>query len=609
GLLAKWWPQDAKADSDVTEADLAESNLMLYGGPEMNRLTARMAGRLPVKFEKGRFSVGSEVYDKPTHCIAFLHPNPLNPKKYVIVYAFNDPAAFARNRFFGMSGGNIWKFRSGDAVISGIPAEPVKWGVAVSASAFRQRHVMFGPDWRPDQREPVGEATAPFDYLQLLRLRADALREVTGADVGVIWSHTPGWNRWADSMPAGPVTLQALGTQDALPEQVCVGEMTGKDLLRPRGEPAAWSLLADTRQPEYVAGKTLAVSDIDPAKTYRVAMGFHGLPAYGTNPSKMPRLFPWSTQEEFLADKNNSIRIRNLTRTPMQVAEAVARYVRSHRKIAPRPMCFSLADYLINPQVNDFGACDWLHWVTEVAWPDKAAGGPQRYTLSLGARPVDAPESAGPRANSKHFAELDLAKGAPAGFDFATLDRKLPLTVTTETRRWTISPDASGKTYALTDRPAEGAVGGATLLLVRLASKADKDIAVRVAINRDVMSGVYGQTWPDEATGKVEAYFAGYHRAIGRYRQPPDHEDAVVLLSAGKPPAMAKLVADNAGYNFGLVGLDHAETVKAGKSLSVPVLVVWVARPEKGAEIRLLDALMSVKAGIVKQLPADSIGR
>ncbi len=287
-LLARWWPENAKADSDVTDQDLAECNLILYGGSEMNQLTARMADRLPVKFENGRFSVGSAVYDRPTHCVTFLHPNPLNPKKYALVYACNDPAAFAANGFFEMTGESIWKFRRGDAVISGIPAEPIQWGVAVRSSRYLQRHVMFGADWCPDERPPLGVATAAFDYLQLLRLRADALREATDVDVGIIWEHTPGWNRWQDGMPSGPVTFQALATQDVCPEQVCVGEMTGEDLLRERSRPAAWSLLTDRRQPAYVAGKTLAVSDIVPEKTYRVAMGFRGIPHMGPTPRKCP---------------------------------------------------------------------------------------------------------------------------------------------------------------------------------------------------------------------------------------------------------------------------------------------------------------------------------
>ncbi len=603
-LLTKWWPENAKADSDVTDQDLVECNLMLYGGPEMNKLTARMADRLPVKFENGRFSVGSAVYDRPTHCIAFLHPNPLNPKKYVIVYACNDPAAFATNGFFKMTGESIWKFRRGDAVISGIPAEPIKWGVAVRGSHYQQRHVMFGADWRPDERPPLGEATAAFDYLQLLRLRADALRESADVDVGIIWAHTPGWNRWENSMPSGPITFQALATQDACPEQVCVGEMTGENLLRQRSEPAAWSLLADKRQPGYVAGKTLAVSDIDPEKTYRVAMGFHGIPVYGTNPKEMPRLFNWTTQEEFLADRNNSIRIRDLTRTPMQVAEAVAQYVRKHNKIAPRPTCFSLTDYIVNPEYNHFGACDWLHLAAEVAWPDKTAGGDQRYTLSLGVRPSDAPNLAGPRNGAKYFAELDLAKEKPVTFDFASLEMKLPLAVTTATRRWAIAVDSSGESFVLSEPGTEGAIGGATLLLMRLASQADKDLAVQVVLNRPVMSRVHGEAWPDASSKDKDTYFAGYHRAIGRYRHPPVHEDGVLLLSAGKPPALSKLIADNAGYNFGLVGLEHQATIQARKTLVVPVLVVWVARPEQASEASLLDVLIAVKTDLIRQLPA-----
>jgi hypothetical protein len=607
-LLAGWWPENAKADRDVTAQDLAECNLILYAGPEMNKLAARLANRLPVNFESGRFSLGSDVYDQPTHCISFLHPNPLNPKKYVIVYACNDPATFAANEFFGMHGESIYRFRSGDAVISGIPAEPIKWGVAVRESGYRQRHVMFGADWRPDQRPPLGEAAAAFDYLQLLRLRADALREAAGVDVGIIWAHTPAWSRWEDSMPRGPITLQTLATQDADPEQVCVGEMRGEELLRPQSSPAAWSLLADKRHPEYVAGKTLAVTDIEPEKTYHVAMGFHGIPAYGTNPKEMPRLFEWTTPQEFLANSNNAIRIGNLTRTPLQVAEAVAQYVRRRPQIAPRPTYSSLTDYIINPQYNHFSACDWLHLAANVVWPDQAVGGTERYTVSLGLRPADAADLAKPRIAAKHFAELDLSQEIPIGFDFRSLPMNLPLTVTTTTRRWSIVFDSSGKSCVLSDPDADGAVGGAILLLLQLESKADKDLAIQVVLNRAVMSRIHAEVWPDASCKDKDIYFAGYHRAIGRYREPPVHEDGVLFLSADKAPVLSKLIADNAGYNFGLVGLERQATIHAGSSLVVPVLVVWVKRPDEAIEFRLLDVLMAVKTGLIRQLQTEAAG-
>ena len=203
GLLAQWLPKDAKADVDVSGQDLAECNLLIYGGPDINKLAARIAADLPVKFERGKFTLQSKVYDRPTHCVAFLHPNPMNPKKYVIVYAFNDAETFARHGFFGMTGGSLSEFRTGDCLLSGIPAERRRWAVAMDGKQFVSRHLLFDPTWKADASPPLGQLERPFDYPQILRLKADAVREATGADVGVIWEHTPPWNRWGDSLPAG----------------------------------------------------------------------------------------------------------------------------------------------------------------------------------------------------------------------------------------------------------------------------------------------------------------------------------------------------------------------------------------------------------------------
>ena len=296
-----------------------------------------------------------------------------------------------------MTGESVWKFRRGDAVISGIPAEPIQWGVAVRGSRYLQRHAMFG----------------------------------------------------ADSHPTSAATWRSHGR----------------------------------------------------------------------------------------------------VRLPPAPAGASGRAARRRR-------------------------CGRRHLATEVAWPHKRAGGAQRYTLSLGLRPSDAPDLAGPRNGAKYFAELDLAKRKPITFDFASLDMKLPLVVTTATCHWAIAVDSSGKSYVLSKPSAEGAVGGATPLLMRLASQADKDLGIKVVLNRPVMSRIHGEAWPDASTKDKGTYFAGYHRAIGQYGQPPDHEDGVLLLSAGKPPALSKLIADNAGYNFGLVGLEYQATIQAGKTLVVPVLVV-----------------------------------
>ena len=318
----------------------------------------------------------------------------------------------------------------------------------------------------------------------------------------------------------------------------------------------------------------------------------------------MPRLFTWTTPEEFLANKHNSMPIRDLTRTPLQVAEAVAQYVRKHQRIAPRPTCFSLTDYIVNPEYNASVPAIGCIWLRRWFGPTSVPTAPNATPSVSECVAADAPELAGPRKGAKYFAELDLAKEKPTTFDFASLDMKLPLVVTTATRHWAITADSSGKSYVLSGPGAAGAVGGATLLLMRLASQADKDLGMQVVLNRPVMSRIHGEAWPDASTKGKDTYFAGYHRVIGRYRQPPDHEDGVLILSAGKPPALSKLIADNAGYNFGLVGLEYQATIQAGKTLVVPVLVVWVARPEKAAEFSLLDVLFALKADLISQLPA-----
>jgi len=357
-LLSKWFPKDAKIDTAVSDEDIARFNLILYGGPAVNRITARIAADLPVEFGKGVFRMGRQVYDQPTHCVLFLHPNPLNPQKYVLVYAFNDAAVFMAHDGFDLArDASPWQFRTGDAVVAGIPSQRNAFGVAADDGPFRRRHVIFDAAWRADAAEPLGELKGPFDRFQVLRLRADAIREAAAADVGIIWSETPQHLIWNGSLPAGPVMLADLATLDALPEYVTVGEMSGENLRK--ADPLAWSILPDRQDPAYDPESSLAAGDIDPAKTYRVAMGYHGMPAYGTNPGRMPPLFKFASEEEFLANPNNSLPVRHMRQIPVEVTEAVAQFIRKRGSISPRPVRGDLEQYLMNPRDNEFEGRGW----------------------------------------------------------------------------------------------------------------------------------------------------------------------------------------------------------------------------------------------------------
>jgi pimeloyl-ACP methyl ester carboxylesterase len=74
-----------RRDADVTDADIASKNLVLWGTPESNSVLARLADRLPVRWEGDAVVVGDRRFEAATHVPALIFPNPLNPSRYVVL--------------------------------------------------------------------------------------------------------------------------------------------------------------------------------------------------------------------------------------------------------------------------------------------------------------------------------------------------------------------------------------------------------------------------------------------------------------------------------------------------------------------------------------------
>lgn len=74
-----------KTDAEITDADIANSNLVLWGDPSSNRILARIATKLPIGWDLKQVTVGSHTFDAATHAPILIYPNPLNPKKYVVI--------------------------------------------------------------------------------------------------------------------------------------------------------------------------------------------------------------------------------------------------------------------------------------------------------------------------------------------------------------------------------------------------------------------------------------------------------------------------------------------------------------------------------------------
>lgn len=74
-------------DSQVTDEVIQRRSLILFGTPQTNSVLARLHDRLPLKIGRERFEVAGKVYAGADLGLVMCYPNPLNPKRYVVIYS------------------------------------------------------------------------------------------------------------------------------------------------------------------------------------------------------------------------------------------------------------------------------------------------------------------------------------------------------------------------------------------------------------------------------------------------------------------------------------------------------------------------------------------
>src|SRR5262249_22137056 len=74
-----------KDDKDITPADIASSNLILWGDPSSNAVLAKVADKLPVRWNEKEVVAGTQSFSADRHLPILIHPNPLNPQRYVVL--------------------------------------------------------------------------------------------------------------------------------------------------------------------------------------------------------------------------------------------------------------------------------------------------------------------------------------------------------------------------------------------------------------------------------------------------------------------------------------------------------------------------------------------
>lgn len=81
-------------DVQVDDKWIANANLILWGDPQSNKVLAKIADKLPIRWDaKEGVFIDKKAYAAGSHVPVLIYPNPLNPKKYVVLnssFTFRD---------------------------------------------------------------------------------------------------------------------------------------------------------------------------------------------------------------------------------------------------------------------------------------------------------------------------------------------------------------------------------------------------------------------------------------------------------------------------------------------------------------------------------------
>jgi hypothetical protein len=74
-----------KADTEITDEDIANNHLVVWGDAESNQLLKRIARKLPVRWSAKEVRLGGKTFAAEKFVPVLIFPNPLNPRKYVVL--------------------------------------------------------------------------------------------------------------------------------------------------------------------------------------------------------------------------------------------------------------------------------------------------------------------------------------------------------------------------------------------------------------------------------------------------------------------------------------------------------------------------------------------
>ncbi len=228
-----FWP--VKADSEITDEDIRDCNLILLGGPGANSVSTRLADRLPVQFDSNGLQIESVRVEGPGASAVFVHPNPMNPARYVVVAGSADPASVPTIR-----AGRLRDLKADMRILAGDNAR------------LLPGMLYFDAEWRLQMPRKVCEVPENNSTLWC-ELCCEAMLRKSGADIAFVRPY----GIWDKPVPSGPLYYTEI-TGSARHDAVVKFEMTGAEFTNYL---QSWITLYGA--PPYLAGMALDWS-VDP---------------------------------------------------------------------------------------------------------------------------------------------------------------------------------------------------------------------------------------------------------------------------------------------------------------------------------------------------------
>jgi len=80
------FPPRVFLDTEITDADIARYSLMLIGGSDANRVSARLAAKLPLRLSPNAVHIDGKEFKTRDAGVQLMYPHPLNAARYVWIF-------------------------------------------------------------------------------------------------------------------------------------------------------------------------------------------------------------------------------------------------------------------------------------------------------------------------------------------------------------------------------------------------------------------------------------------------------------------------------------------------------------------------------------------